>query len=611
MSRKNDIENKLKTMEGGAFQKLAESYVYRKLRLASLTAIGSQKGTDKVTRGVPDAHSFGEEGVYLIAFTTDQSNSFRKICKDVEDCLMLGSVSDHPLHDVCKIVCCHSCWRLEPWQEQEILNKAPGKVELLGPSTMVEDMIAEYADLAWDYLGVPVGNGSLLTLKAFVDAENRREYTTPHTMALRGRRAELDTIVKTVEECQVALVTGASGLGKTRIALEAVRKYAKKHHCESFVIDSHSSRDVSVDANKFLKYGSAVVLVDDVDQLIDLRPLLQVALLNPELRLVLTVRDYATGKIEEAMRGYMKPAWQSIAPLGKAEVSSLLKEDLGITNPYYIEQIERVAKGNLRLAIMAGMQGKEHGYPAIRNAYSILDLFFSGLVKHLTENDMRILEEFSLNGVSDLEPGDRAYDRITEFVCEPRLLSASVTRLSNMSIIDVLINDDGARAVRFEQQNLRDYCIYKALMVDRIIPLEEYIRVMIGARRDELCASLNILLGSFSCTETIEEVRRGACGYWRSLPESDGAARESAMGVLHQLLEPYDFEYAQCSIDEMVDGSIATGEEYQRAAIGAASLPMSIVCGTKGSSRWPVGMDLLIALFEKGGDAVSSYKMAF
>lgn len=458
---------------------------------------------------------------------------------------------------------------------------------------------------------VMAGNGSLLTVQAFIDAENRREYTTPHTIPLRGRRDDVHALVRAVGECQAVLVTGASGLGKTRVALEAVRAYAEEYHCESFVIDSHSSRDISADANQFLRSGRAVVLVDDVDQLIDLRPLLQVALLNSGLKLVLTVRNYAANKVEAAMQGYMKHVTQNIAPLDKAEVTSILKEDLGITNPYYIEQIERVAKGNLRLAIMAGMQGKDHGYPAIRNAYSILALFFSSLSEHLTDDDMRILEELSLNGVTDLAPGDWAYDRIAKDVCDCQQLSSSVTRLSNMSILDMMINDDGTRGVRFEQQNLRDYCVYRALMVDRVVSLEEYIRVMIGTKPDALCVSLNTLLGSFSCDETIDEAERAARSYWRSLPKSDVAARQVAMGLLHQLLEPYDLEYAQELIEGIADGEIVTGEEYQRATTGPASLPMAIACGTKGSPHWSVGMDLLATLFKKGGDTLGSYKVAF
>ena len=611
VSRKNDIENKLKAMEGGAFQKLAESYVYRKLKLTSLTAIGSQKGTDKVTRGVPDAHSIGKDGAYLIAFTTDQSGSFKKIFKDVEDCLKLERDTNHPLHDVCKIVCCHTCWKLQLWEEQTILSLAPGRVELLGPATMVEDMLTEYADLAWDYLGVPVGNGSLLTLQAFIDAENRREYTTPHTLALRGRQDEIDALVKLIEGYQAVLVTGASGLGKTRLALEAVREYSEKCHCESFVIDSHSSRGVSADANQFLKSGRAVVLVDDVDQLVDLRPLLQIALLNAGLKLVFTARNYAMGEVEKAMRGYVKTIRQTVAPLDKAEISSLLKEDLGIKNQYYIDQIERVAKGNLRLAIMAGIQGKEHGYPAISNAYSILQLFFSGLSDHFADDEVRILEEFSLNGVSDLVAGDWAFDRITKRVCESRQLFDSVEKLSSMSILDVMVNNSGTRAVRYEQQNLRDYCVYRALMVDRIIPLCDYIRAMIDRSLDTLCASLNTLLGSFSCEETVDEVKCAARDYWRSLPTEDAVARRAAMEVLHRLLEPYDLEYVRRSIEDMAEGTIPTGKDYQHATIGPVSLPMKIVCETKGSPRWPAGMDLLVALLEKGGDTVGSYKLAF
>lgn len=50
MSRLNLVERELGQLDGGSFQKLAETYVYRKLHLKSITALGSQPVNLEQTR---------------------------------------------------------------------------------------------------------------------------------------------------------------------------------------------------------------------------------------------------------------------------------------------------------------------------------------------------------------------------------------------------------------------------------------------------------------------------------------------------------------------------------------------------------------------------------
>ena len=87
MSRLNLVERELGQLDGGSFQKLAETYVYRKLHLKSITALGSQPGTNKTTKGIPDAHSLADGEAILIPFTTAQCNSFYKLKSDIEECI--------------------------------------------------------------------------------------------------------------------------------------------------------------------------------------------------------------------------------------------------------------------------------------------------------------------------------------------------------------------------------------------------------------------------------------------------------------------------------------------------------------------------------------------
>ncbi|MTV97441.1 glutamate dehydrogenase, partial [Streptococcus pneumoniae] len=52
MSLRNKIEQHIKELEGGKFQKLGDAYLSRKYNF-NIVSLGSQEGTDKTTKGIP------------------------------------------------------------------------------------------------------------------------------------------------------------------------------------------------------------------------------------------------------------------------------------------------------------------------------------------------------------------------------------------------------------------------------------------------------------------------------------------------------------------------------------------------------------------------------
>ena len=611
MSRTTDIERALAAIEGGAFQKLAEAYVYRKYKLTSITALGSQFGTNKAAKGIPDAHAFMGDRVYLVGFTTQQNASVNKLEKDIDDCFVAAKCAGIVPDDIAKVICCHTCQRVSPKDERKLRSKFEGKVELVGPDTIVKDLTHDYADLAMDHLQVPVGTGAITTLDEFITAEERRGYSTPHSKALRGREKDVAELTALLCERQLVIVSGQSGIGKTKLALETVKAYSASAHCEVLAIESRSCGNAAEDINRFLRDACAVVLIDDADQLVDLGTLLRTVLLNEGLHVVMTVRDYARDKVIRGVRGSVEFKCYSVSSLPDETIAMILKEDYGILNVYYIEQIMRIAKGNLRLAVMAGIQAVKHGYPSIRSAHDILDLFFEGLVDSLSKKELYALEQYSLHSVSDLKEGCSAFDALTRAGFNPNEIVAGAKQLSQMSILDIMRNCHDDLAVRFEQQNLRDYLVFETLVRKKDVSLSEYIRDAMIHERGDLVATLNVLLGTFGDESTYEEVKQAATKYWLSLPPGDKGMRGAAMDVLHALLNPYDLMYAQESIEELSFGTIPTGDDYARIVTGPASTTMAILCGTKSGKRWKEGSQLIVSLIDHGGDEACSYKSAF
>ena len=88
MSRINSIQQAIKQLDGGEYQKLMDAYLYKKYKYTNIEPLGSHTGTNKVTKGIPDSYVKLDNDKYvLIMYGTVESTSYEKIEKDIKSCL--------------------------------------------------------------------------------------------------------------------------------------------------------------------------------------------------------------------------------------------------------------------------------------------------------------------------------------------------------------------------------------------------------------------------------------------------------------------------------------------------------------------------------------------
>ncbi len=87
MSKINVIQNAIRELEGGRFQKLFDAYLYKKYKFKNIQTLGVQDGTNKTTKGTPDSFVIEEDGAYiLIMYGTVETQAFEKMKKDILSC---------------------------------------------------------------------------------------------------------------------------------------------------------------------------------------------------------------------------------------------------------------------------------------------------------------------------------------------------------------------------------------------------------------------------------------------------------------------------------------------------------------------------------------------
>ncbi len=98
MSKINEIQTKIKALNEGAFQKLADAYLHKK-GYEPVNPLGSVIGSDKVRKGTPDTLVPLPNGKYVFAeHTTQQTDLYEKLNSDLNKCFDFEKLRLEPSH---------------------------------------------------------------------------------------------------------------------------------------------------------------------------------------------------------------------------------------------------------------------------------------------------------------------------------------------------------------------------------------------------------------------------------------------------------------------------------------------------------------------------------
>src|SRR5690606_6826931 len=88
MSKLNEIQNKLRELDGAGFQKLVDAYLVKE-GFRNLVPVGSVAGKNKVRPGTPDALNAEGDGTFTFVehTTTGFTRLLEKLLNDLEKCV--------------------------------------------------------------------------------------------------------------------------------------------------------------------------------------------------------------------------------------------------------------------------------------------------------------------------------------------------------------------------------------------------------------------------------------------------------------------------------------------------------------------------------------------
>lgn len=556
MSTLTGIKSRILELEGGAFQEFCDAFLYAK-GYEDIFELGMKSGTMKTTTGNPDTYFKTKTGKYIfVAYTTQESEINKKIREDIEKCLD-SKKTGVDIENIDTIICCHTSSTLKAGADKELKDmckKHKVRLQLFGIDKIANEIYLHYQFLAADHLGLKIDSNQIFSVKEFVRRYDANEMAASLSTIFQFRVREKTQIIDALKKSTAVVIAGNAGVGKTRLAIEALTEYGKRYKYKLLCIKSNDL-PIAEDICRYInKPGKYLVFVDDADELAGLHYILEYLTkkdMGYDVRIAVTVRNYAFQKVKGEIKDFTIPENIFIPKFTDDEIKGFLDINLGVNNQTYVEQIIRIAEGNPRIAFMAGRLAREKNkLEAIQDAAQLYENYYEKYLNGiiiitdskicLTAGIISILRTVQLNHLDALKPIFDVAGITQEEFCK------NTDSLYRMECVDKVAD----RVVHISDQCLGNYILYYAFIVRKLIPFTKLIDTGFRHFREGIINSIQIFVSVFYSDDVLEYLAKEIKQVWDDYKTND-ALLYDFVKAFHTFNPEGALLYAKAKIDEI------------------------------------------------------------
>lgn len=514
MSRVDTIKQKILQLDGGAFQNLCNEYLIKKYfpdKDVTMTALGSQAGTNKTTKGTPDMYIV-EHGKYLfVEYTTQQKSLAKKIEEDIKKCLDI-SITGIDCQYIRKIIYCHTSSNIEVKDDRylhAICEEKGIELVLIGIDTLALDLAHEYPAICRDVLNISIDTAQILDYETFIRNYNSNALAAPLDTEFISREEELTAIDAAFAKTNIVILSGAAGIGKTRLALRYMESYVQNSSRQVYCMRS-CGVTILDDVKIYLdRPGEYFVYIDDANLITGLEHIVRYVTeeyKNYDLKILMTVRDYACQRVKDIISEIapcniidVKPLTEDILmQFIEAQFPSLMTE----AKQYAIQ----VSQSNTRILFFACKVLEQGTYKEITNVSQIYELYYGKYLRNelheISPITIKVAGILAFLGKCRIEDIIRDEIVTTMVGVSAEKLEEEIRRLHRLEVINIFENS----VITYADECFANYILKSVIFDHRTLNLKTLIKEFFYKQRYRVVESVNMLLQVFHSEDINEQI---------------------------------------------------------------------------------------------------------
>ena len=306
MARLQAIENALSSINETVFQELCDSFLsIRNENYLAFSRTGSQSGKQKTIKGTPDTFLLLPNGKYIfVEYSTNITEGVSKLKKDLEKCID-SSKTGIPTNQIAEIIFCVN-FNLKPSADKslrDIIANTRIRLTIYTLDSLSLELNLHHRNLTHEYLGLSLDTGQIVSIDTFIEEYNRasKGIATPLNNTFLHRETELQELKDSIHVHDFIILTGAAGVGKTKLSIEAIKSFLKENLSYNAYCISNKHFTILNDLYQYFDSEKDFLLfVDDANRIDTFNQITGFfkSIRRGKLKIIITVRDYAFQEVK-------------------------------------------------------------------------------------------------------------------------------------------------------------------------------------------------------------------------------------------------------------------------------------------------------------------------